>query len=243
MVVDSRMPAVSLPLESSAPGFGVLLVEDDPQLQPRLVERLRAAGVETWSARSAEEALDHGGGDWRPDVVLVDLLLPRLELYAVVRALRSAFAAPVVLGVATAGKDAVASGLADHELVRPLEPAAVVAKVQLLRGLSAAAGPLTFGRVTLDRTTRCVAVGDRRVPLSADEFRLMACLAARVGETVERRELVRALAGVSQDVDPRIVDVHIVRLIVKFTSMPEIAISRDHGSGGFRFSSASRESA
>ena len=217
-----RVSAAAAPRRSR-----LLVVADGPLQLPEAAFADDLRSIDVRLVESAEGALRLAGGGWSPDLVVVDLLLPRLECYTIVRALRSALAVPVLLAVADDGEYAVDRGPADGIVQRPLEPRALLAAMRsALRDDGARERSAVVGDLRIFPHQGRVMAGGRRIELSLDESRLLAYLVERAGKPVSRRELMALLSGVSPDVDPRIVDVYVIRLMVRLSMWSSVSIER-----------------
>lgn len=220
-------------------GRAVLLVEDDRALRVELGAHLAAEGFAVRAVAGLDEALRQASQDgWAPDAVVLDLLLPRREAYVVCRVLRLAYAVPVVL-VGTAGP--AGRGEADAVLPRPVVAADLAACLrELLRPVAAGAGSLTVGALTLLPWVGEARLGARAIALTADEAALLGALMVNAGRPVRRITLLAALRGVNRDVDPRVVDVHLVRLMVKLGDRDGVRLCHAGAADGYALLVGSR---
>jgi DNA-binding response OmpR family regulator len=179
----------------------VLVVDDDPELLPLLAFALRQGGWLVIEAASGEQALA-AFGDERPDLVVLDVNLPGIDGFEVLRRLRADGAtAPVLMLTVRGGEEDVVRGLdlgADDYLTKPFSPRTLLARLRaLLRraGIEAARG-VTAGALTLDpeRSTARVA-GRPPVKLTRLEYRLLQLLAAHAGRPVPAERIVHHVWG------------------------------------------------
>ncbi len=198
----------------------VLLIEDEPGLALTLGDRLRGAGFALEATASGVEGLARARAAPGYDVVLLDLMLPDLDGLEVCRALRRArVRTPILILSARGAVPERVAGLrlgADDYLVKPFDPAELVARVEaLLRRASAPAArraPVAFGDVEVDLDARAVRRGGAEVALGALEFGLLAYLVEREGRVVGRDELLREVWGFPRPPRTRTVDVHLTWL-------------------------------
>lgn len=191
----------------------VLLVEDDRSLRQEATSFLTSDGFDAQAVADGQAALLLSGGPWQPDVIVVDLLLPVREAYVICRALKAAFAVPVIATTPVIGR--FGGGEADDVLLRPFELTQLAEHIRAivrrdLDGETLSAGDL----VLMPRLGRAM-LGGRELRLSEDETALLARLMAEPDRPVRKPDLMRVLRGVTRDTDPRIVDVHLVRMMVK----------------------------
>jgi two-component system response regulator MtrA len=203
----------------------ILLVEDDASIREVTAIGLRAAGFDVSTAADGAEGLDRWRHE-RPDLVLLDVMLPKLDGLEVLRAIRRESAAPVVMLTARADTIDVVVGLesgADDYVRKPFELPELVARVRAaLRrrapeadGADAPATPLRLGPLEIDLAGRTVARDGQPIELTRTEFDLLAELARNPGQVVDRETLLDHVWGYDFLGDSRLVDVAIARLRAK----------------------------
>jgi two-component system response regulator MprA len=215
------------------PGERILVVDDDERLAASLRRSLEYAGYRVGVAPDGPRALTMAGQD-RPDLVVLDVLLPELDGYGVCRALRAAGAqgaGPMVLMLTA--RDAVpdrVAGLdagADDYLVKPFEHDELLARVRaLLRRRPAPAQatvpvPLTLADLTLDPGTREVRRGERQVELTALEFDLLHQFLRHSRQVLTRAQLMDAVWGGGSPLTSNVVDVYVGYLRTKLEAAGE----------------------
>ena len=196
----------------------VLVVDDEPNIVALLRLYLEKEGFEVLAARDGDEALAlHLRHD--PDLVILDLMLPRQDGFDVCREIRRRGDTPVLM--LTARSDDVDSivGLelgADDYVTKPFNPRALVARVKaiLRRSSRSATGarPIEVGALRIDGRRREATVGDRRLELRAREFDLLAALARDPGVVLTRDVLLEDVWGTDFPGETRTVDVHVGEL-------------------------------
>jgi two-component system response regulator MtrA len=208
----------------------ILLVEDDASIREVTAIGLRAAGFEVSTAADGAEGLDRWRGE-RPDLVLLDVMLPRLDGLEVLRAIRHESSAPVVMLTARADTIDVVVGLesgADDYVRKPFELPELVARVRaaLRRRVPDAVAttgtpaPLRLGPLEIDLAGRTVARAGRQIDLTRTEFDLLAELTRSPGQVVDREALLDRVRGYDFHGDSRLVDVAIARLRAKIEPDP-----------------------
>ena len=208
----------------------VLVVDDEPMVREVLARYLEQAGFAVSTAEDGEEALTAFSAE-QPDLVLLDLMLPRIDGFEVFRRMRAGSSAPVIMLTARGEETDRVVGLelgADDYVTKPFSPREVVARVQaVLRRTQqpvAAADPplavLEFGSLVIDEPRREVTLGDEPVRLTRKEFDLLAYLARRPGVTVTRARLLEDVWDFAWDGDTATVTVHIRRLREKIEDEP-----------------------
>jgi two-component system response regulator MprA len=211
------------------------LVEDDADLRGVLARGLREEGFEVSAVELGADALQVAGKR-RPDAVVLDIGLPDADGRDVCQALRAqGLQAPVLFLTA---RDAVPDRLAgfsaggDDYVSKPFAFDEVVARLRALLRRAGSGEALEVDGMRLDPAAHAVACGAARVSLTPTEFRLLGTLAARPGEVVRRRELIRSAWPEGAIVHDNTLDVYLARLRKKLGSLhgaPEIATV--HGVG------------
>ncbi len=212
----------------------VLVVDDEHALRRLLRLYLEKEGYTVLEADNGLDGLSllRRGGI---DVALVDVMLPGLDGFDLVRRIRGESGVPIILVTARGEESARVAGLelgADDYVVKPFSAPEVVARVraQLRRANGAVGerGPLRHGRVELDEQSRRVTVDGREVQLTRREFDLLAAL-LRDPERVYTREARLELVWGSPYLQPKTVDVHIAGLRRKLGDDLQISALRGVG--------------
>jgi len=204
----------------------ILLVEDDASIREITTIGLRNAGFEVDTAADGQEGLDRFRSA-AYDLVLLDVMLPRLDGLEVARAIRRTSTVPVVMLTARADTIDVVVGLeagADDYVRKPFEVPELVARVRAaIRRAGREAGEpeqLRLGPVTIDLAGRTVARDGQEVALTRTEFDLLAELARNPGRVLTRDLLLDRIWGYDYLGDSRLVDVAIQRLRAKIEADP-----------------------
>ena len=199
----------------------VLIVEDELHLAEGLRFNLEAEGFDAEVVDSGEGALERLlGGGGRFDLVVLDVMLPGKDGFAVVAELRAQKEfVPVLMLTARGRPEDVLKGFAagaDDYLPKPTELAILLARIGgLLRRsawLRGAQDQYSFAGKTIDFDSLELRVGDRTLPLTLMEANLLRYLVAHQGKAVSRKAMLEDVWGVREDTDTRAIDNFIVRL-------------------------------
>ena len=210
----------------------VFVVEDDEELADLLCERLRAAGYQVSHTANGADAIARIPAE-KPDLVILDVMLPGADGFTVCRRVRSEFDGGILMLTARDDDLDQIEGLelgADDYVVKPVRTRVLLARLEALaRRVVALRGPtredtITLGTLSIDRSRREVTIATRRVDLTTTEFDLLTYLAERVGTVVDREALYRDLAGIEYDGIDRAIDVHVSRIRQKLGDDPRSPI-------------------
>ncbi|MBV8520100.1 MAG: response regulator transcription factor [Acidobacteria bacterium] len=192
----------------------ILLVEDDPKTRSMVELYLQRDGYEVATAADGVRALELAR-EREPHLVILDLMLPRLDGFAVCRALREAGGPAVIMVTARSTEEDTLAGLdlgADDYVTKPFSPRELMARVRAVLRRAGEEDLVQLHGMTIDRARREIRVGSEAVSVTPTEYRLLDALARAAGRTFTRQELVeRAFGGEYEGLD-RTVDVHIMNL-------------------------------
>lgn len=207
-----------------------LIVEDEKNLTDLLRGYLEREGFEVHEAFDGETGLEVARRV-KPDIVVLDWMLPKLDGMEVLRELRRFSEAYVIMLTARAEEADKIVGLstgADDYLTKPFSPGELVARVRAMlrrpRGEAAVAPEedrLVFGDLEVDPARRRVRLGKDEVSLTALEFDLLVALASRPGFVFGRRRLLERVWGEDYFGDDHVVDVHVANLRKKLNTARE----------------------
>jgi two-component system response regulator MtrA len=203
----------------------VLVVDDDPALAEMLTIVLRGEGFDTAVVGDGTKALP-AVRELRPDVVLLDLMLPGMNGIDVCRAIRSESGVPIVMLTAKSDTVDIVLGLesgADDYVVKPFKPKELVARIRarVRRLENEPAEQLSIGDVSIDVPAHQVTRGGVPIGLTPLEFDLLVALARKPRQVFTREVLLEQVWGYRHAADTRLVNVHVQRLRSKVERDPE----------------------
>jgi DNA-binding response OmpR family regulator len=204
----------------------ILVVDDEEIVRSVVVRYLQRDGYETLEAADglrARDLVEHA----RPDLVVLDLMVPGIDGLALCRWIRSSSELPVIMLTARGEEADRIVGLelgADDYITKPFSPRELSARVRtVLRRVASSQAPaeaLSFGEVVLERSTREVRRAGNEVQLTAKEFDLIWFLASHPRHVFSRDQLMRSVWGYTRAIDTGTVTVHIRRLRQKLEGDP-----------------------
>jgi DNA-binding response OmpR family regulator len=206
----------------------ILVVEDEPSIAEVVSLYLKRAGYHVLLERDGKAALQAMERQF-PDLLILDLMLPRVDGYEIARWVREQSDMPIIMLTARREEYDRIAGLemgADDYVVKPFSPQELVSRVRAVlrrtrRGIEAAGErPLDFGDVFIDPQTHLVTVAGREVSLTAVEFDMLWLMAQNPRKVFSRQQLLERVWGHSEYIDPGTVTVHIRRLREKIEQDP-----------------------
>ena len=203
----------------------VLVVDDDASLAEMLTLVLRQEGLHSRVCGRGDEAIEDFR-DYRPDLVLLDLMLPGMDGIDVCRQIRAESGVPIVMLTARSDTMDVVAGLesgADDYIVKPFKPKELIARVRarMRRFDPEVPETLTVGDLKIDVAGHAVTRAGVRVGLTPLEFDLLVCLARKPWQVFTREVLLEEVWGYRHAADTRLVNVHVQRLRSKVERDPE----------------------
>lgn len=225
----------------------VLVVEDDPGIARVIRLYLEQDGHCVATAGDGTDGLKMAR-EGKPDLIVLDLMLPSLDGLEFCRALRRESDVPIIMVTARVSEADRLAGLdlgADDYVLKPFSPRELAARVRAVlrrsaRNTTSNTLPVTeFDGIVIDHQTRVVAVDQRKPDLTPTEFRLLAMLAASPGRPFTRAQIIDGVFGYDFDGFDRTVDVHVANLRRKIepdTRKPRY-VQTVHGVG-YRFGDA-----
>jgi DNA-binding response OmpR family regulator len=206
----------------------ILLVDDEPLITDSLTYSLKREGFEVIAVADGLSALK-AVEEYKPDLIVLDLMLPDISGYEVCRRLRSTMATPVIMLTARGEEIDRVLGLevgADDYLAKPFSFRELQARIQaMLRRVAldrqlTQVKPMVLSQLSLDPIARRAFKSDHELQLSAREFDLLVVLMKNAGRAMSRDELIRLVWGEDWVGDPRTLDVHVRWLRLKIEEDP-----------------------
>ena len=210
-------------MEDSRSGYKVLIADDDPNVAAQLKPFFERENYRVLTADNGESALETVWKE-RPDVLILDIVMPEKDGFAVCREIRERSSMPILMLSARAEEFDRLLGLelgADDYITKPFSPREVVARVKvvlrriLTRREEAANGHLVIGNLDIDMNAFIVRLGGQLGPCTPKETEILWTLASNPGTVFSRDQLLQTIWGYDFPGDTRAVDSHIKRLRAK----------------------------
>jgi len=208
------------------PQVKILVVDDEPNIVNTVRAYLEQEGYTVDTAMDGPQALKAARA-FRPDLIVLDIMLPGIDGIEVLRRLRQQSEVYVLMLTAKADETDKIVGLtmgADDYLTKPFSPRELVARVKAIlrrsRGEESAGETLRFRRLRIEPGSRRVWKDEEVVDLTPLEFALLHALARHRGRVLSREQLIEQVWGYDYYSDDRVVDVHIGRLRKKVEDDP-----------------------
>ena len=203
----------------------IMVVDDDQDLSEMLGIVLNGAGYEVDLVNRGDQVMELLRVQ-KPDLVLLDVMLPGMDGIEVAKAIREESMVPIVMLTAKGDTHDVVRGLeagADDYMVKPFNPSELVArlKVRLRRSGVEGDNTLRIGTIEIDQVAHSIIRAGENIPLTRLEFELLVALAKEPGRVFTREALLSEVWGYQHAADTRLVNVHIQRLRAKVEVDPE----------------------
>jgi OmpR family response regulator RpaB len=220
----------------------ILVVDDEASIRRILETRLKMVGYEVATAADGEEALELFS-KFNPDLIILDVMMPKLDGYGVTREIRRTSDTPIIILTALGDVSERITGLelgADDYVIKPFSPKELEARVKaVLRRTTnrettgsgkVTKNIITTGTLRIDINRRQVYRKNERIRLTGMEFSLLELLVSNSGQPFSRSEILQHVWSYPPDhrIDTRVVDVHISRLRSKLEvdpSNPELILT------------------
>ena len=193
----------------------LLLVDDDPDLLYTLEKYLQKAGYTTVLANNGKSAIETFNTE-KPDAALIDVMMPELDGFEVVKKIRSESDIPIILLTARSDETDKVVGLelgADDYVTKPFSPREVVARLKAImrRGNQKRENPskITIGKITIDKNTRSVIRENFPIQLTKTEFDILLTLMESPEQVFTRDQIIDKVLGYTYEGFERTIDAHI----------------------------------
>lgn len=212
----------------------ILVIDDEPQIVEICIDYIRSSGFTGISASNGRDGLELVNLE-RPDLVVLDLMMPEMDGYEVCRRLRKDNNIPIIILTARVEESDMLVGLelgADDYITKPFSPRELIARIKtVLRraGSESLNEVIRSGRVELDRSHYQIMISDRKVALTPTEMEILILLVGHPGRIFSRGQLLNAAHGVSFESYERAIDSHIRNLRRKLE--PDEIIQTVYGVG------------
>ena len=222
-------------MESEEVRQKVLVADDEASIRRILETRLKMAGYNVVTAEDGEEAVDLFNKT-NPDIVILDVMMPKMDGYGVTREIRRVSDVPIIILTALGDVSERITGLelgADDYVIKPFSPKELEARVKAVlrrtvsKDITVPTGKttknvITTGNIKIDTARRQVYRKNERIRLTGMEFSLLELLVNNSGTAYSRNEILQHVWAYPPDhrIDTRVVDVHISRLRSKLETDP-----------------------
>jgi len=220
----------------------ILIVDDEEEIVRTVRAYLNNEGFKTYAAYDGEQAL-RAWEEKQPDLIVLDLMLPKLSGIDVTKEIRKKSNTPIIMLTAKAAESDRIVGLelgADDYIVKPFSPRELVARVRAvlrrIEGMGSEAEHIITGELKISLKTREVRIKGNEIGLTSTEFDLLAFLAQHAGQVFTRLQLLHEVQGYTYDSFARTIDTHVKNLRRKIeldTKTPQYILTV-HGVG-YRF--------
>jgi DNA-binding response OmpR family regulator len=206
----------------------IAVVEDEPSIAEVVSLYLKRAGYQVIVYSDGQTALS-GLTNQMPDLVILDVMLPRVDGFTLIRNLRDHSDVPIILLTSRREETDRIAGLelgADDYVVKPFSPQELVSRVRAVMRRTNKSdqangeAPLTFSELTIDPQMHLVTIRGQDLNLTAKEFDMLYHLARHPRQVFSRDQLLESVWGLSEYIDPSTVTVHIRRLREKIETDP-----------------------
>ena len=224
-----------IPNENTDAKQKILVVDDEASIRRILETRLKMAGYNVVTAEDGEEAIELFNKT-NPDIVILDVMMPKMDGYGVTREIRRVSDIPIIILTALGDVSERITGLelgADDYVIKPFSPKELEARVKAVlrrtvsKGITVPTGKttknvITTGNIKIDTARRQVYRKNERIRLTGMEFSLLELLVNNSGTAYSRNEILQHVWAYPPDhrIDTRVVDVHISRLRSKLETDP-----------------------
>ena len=196
----------------------ILIVDDEKEIVRTVRAYLNNEGFKTYAAYDGEQAL-RAWEEKQPDLIVLDLMLPKLSGIDVTKEIRKKSNTPIIMLTAKAAESDRIVGLelgADDYIVKPFSPRELVARVRAvlrrIEGVGSETEHIVKSKLKINLKTREVRIREEEIRLTSTEFDLLAFLAQHAGQVFTRLQLLHEVQGYTYDSFARTIDTHVKNL-------------------------------
>ncbi|MBQ8518330.1 MAG: response regulator transcription factor [Agathobacter sp.] len=200
----------------------ILVVDDESRMRKLVRDFLVRQDYEVFEAADGEEALDLFYEEKGISLILLDVMMPRLNGWEVVKEIRQTSKVPIIMLTAKADEEDELLGFelgVDEYISKPFSPKILVARVEAIlrraNKIGEAAQTKTVGGITIDKTSHTVAIGNEKIELSYKEFELLDYFMENQGIALSRDKILDAVWNYDYFGDARTIDTHVKKLRAK----------------------------
>lgn len=203
--------------------FKILIVDDEARLRKIIGDFLLAKGYQVYEASDGEEAIETFTNEKNFDLIILDVMMPKLSGWEVLKEIRRLSNIPVLMLTARADESDELTGFklgADEYVTKPFSPKVLVARIEALlkRNFTVLAGERSYGDIIINEEARSVKVQGKNVDLSFKEFELLKYLAENKGIALSRDRILNNVWDFDYFGDERTVDTHVKKLRSKLAN-------------------------
>lgn len=200
----------------------ILVVDDESRMRKLVRDFLVRQDYDVYEAGDGEEALDIFYEEKGIELIICDVMMPKLNGWEVVKEIRQTSKVPIIMLTAKSGEDDELQGFelgVDEYISKPFSPKILVARVEAIlrraNKIGEAAQTRTVGGITIDKTSHNVFIGEERIELSYKEFELLDYFMENQGIALSRDKILDAVWNYDYFGDARTIDTHVKKLRAK----------------------------
>ena len=215
---------------SEANGIRILVADDEERIRKLIVDFITREGFEVIEASDGVQALNLALGNPRPDLIILDIMMPVMDGWSVISELRKTLDTPVILLTAKSSENDQLSGFrlgADDYVTKPFSPSLLVARVQALLRRKGVLGSnnAQCGNVRIDELAHVAYVGDRALELTPKEYDLLLFFIENKGVALSREKILNGVWNYDYFGDLRTVDTHVKQLRSKLGESGDMIVT------------------
>ncbi len=198
----------------------ILIADDEDRLRKLVCDFLKKEGLQTVEAADGKEALELFEQDAEIDLIILDVMMPKYDGWAVCRIIRKSSSIPIIMLTARGEEADELFGFelgADEYISKPFSPQVLVARVLALLRRSGVDNKdaISFGALIIDKESHLITIDGNRLELTPKEFDLLSYFAENIGRALSRDQILNQVWDYSYYGDSRTVDTHVKKLRLK----------------------------